>query len=96
MLRKLENLIFYTFIFSIPFQTRVVLKSWGIGFNEWNAAFLYWTDLLILALLGLWFIKLLLKKSRFVFLKYDWFLIGFIAVSAISIINASNPVLGLY
>ncbi len=93
---KLEKLLFYIFIFSIPFQTRVVWQSWGIGFNEWNAAFLYGTDLLILALLGFWFVKLILKKSQFVFSNYDWFLVGLLAISAISIKNASNQTLGLY
>ncbi len=96
MLVRLEKLFFYTLIFSIPFQTRVVLRSWGIGFNEWNAAFLYWTDLLILAVFGLWLLKVALKKSRFIFSNYDWFLIGFLAISAVSIINASNQTLGFY
>ena len=100
---RLEKLIFYVFIFSIPFQTRVVLRSWGIGFNEWNAAFLYWTDLLIIAVLVLWFLrqfnfyaiaqKVSWKNS---FSKYDWFLVGFLAVSAISIKNAANEALGFY
>ena len=96
MLRKLEKLVFYTLIFSIPFQTRIVLRSWGIGFNEWNAAFLYWTDLLILAILGLWALRIILKKGEFKFSNYDWFLVGFLAVSAISIKNASNQALGFY
>ncbi len=96
MLRKLEKLVFYTLIFSIPFQTRVVLRAWGVGFNEWNAAFLYWTDLLILALLGFWGLRIVLKKGNFNFANYDWFLIGFLALSAVSITNAINPALGWY
>lgn len=105
MFQKLEKLIFYTLIFSIPFQTRIILRSWGIGFNEWNAAFLYWTDLLILALFTLWFLrhshfydisrKSDSQKNNF-FSNYDWFLVGFIVISAISVKNASNQVLGLY
>lgn len=75
---------------------RVVLRSWGIGFNEWNAAFLYWTDLLILALLGFWFLRIIFKKGDFVFSNYDWFLVVFFAISVISIKNAVNPVLGFY
>ncbi len=93
---NIEKFIFYAFILLIPFQTRVILRSWGIGFNEWNAAFLYSTDLLILAVLTLWFLRLIFKKGEFKFSKYDWFLIGFIIVSAISIINASNQILGFY
>ena len=94
--QKLEKLIFYTFIFSIPFQTRVVLRAWGVGFNEWNAAFLYGTDLLILAILGFWALRFVFGKARFNFSNYDWFLIGFITIFAISIQNASNQTLGFY
>ena len=96
MLQKMEKLIFYIFVFSVPFQTRLVLRSWGIGFNEWNSAFLYWTDLLTLALLGFWLLRFIVKKAQFNFSNYDWFLIGFLAVSAISIKNAINPALGWY
>ncbi len=96
MLHRLEKLIFYIFIFSIPFQTRILLRSWGIGFNEWNSAFSYATDLLILALLGLWFFRILIKKDRFIFSSYDWFLAGFIIISAVSIKNAPNQALGFY
>ena len=96
VLLRLEKLIFYTLIFSIPFQTRVVLRSWGIGFNEWNAAFLYGTDLLILIVLGLWFLRITLRKGEFKFSNYDWFLISFLIISAISIKNASNQALGFY
>ncbi|MEK7203784.1 MAG: hypothetical protein AAB627_01760, partial [Patescibacteria group bacterium] len=95
-LYRLEKLIFYTLIFSIPFQTRVVWRSWGIGFNEWNSAFLYFTDLLILALFGFWFLRLVFKKGEFKFSNYDWFLISFLIISAISIKNASNQALGFY
>ena len=67
---NIEKLTFLLLIFSIPFQTRVFLWSAGAvaGFNEWQSAFLYGTDLLVLALFGLWFwgrfgsIPKLLKK----------------------------------
>ena len=95
-LHRLENLIFYTLIFSIPFQTRVVLRSWGIGFNEWGSAFLYFTDLLILAVLGFWALRIILRKGNFIFSNYDWLIVGFFTVSAISITNVSNQVLGFY
>src|SRR3989344_5380953 len=69
---KLEKFTFLLLIFSIPFQTRVFLWSTGAvaGFNEWQSVFLYGTDLLVLALFGLWFwgrfgsIPKLLKKFR--------------------------------
>ncbi|MBI4117243.1 MAG: O-antigen ligase family protein [Parcubacteria group bacterium] len=91
------------------------MQSWGIGFNEWNAAFLYFTDLLIIAVLGLWFLRhsyfyaisrksdsqkedifFRLRRTSRRLANYDWFLVGFLALSAISIKNAVNPALGLY
>ena len=86
----------------------MVLKAWGIGFNEWNAAFFYWTDLLILALLGFWFLRFFRQltfndisqkvswRKIVIFSGYDWFLIGFLVISAISVKNASNQALGFY
>ncbi len=76
-----------------------------MGFNEWNSAFLYGTDLLIFALLVLWFLRQSTfyaisqnvdSRSKIIFSNYDWFLVGFLAVSAISISNTSNQILGLY
>jgi len=93
---KLELFLFYLLIFSIPFQTRIVLRSWGIGFSEWNSAFLYGTDLLIIALLFLWFLRSIIHRSFFNFARYDWFLIGFLLVSGISIRNVSNYTFGFY
>ena len=81
------------------------MRSWGVGFNEWNSAFLYWTDLLILGFLLLWFFRQshfyaiaqkLDSQKKNIFSNYDWFLVGFLAVSALSIINASNQALGFY
>ena len=141
------------------------MRSWGIGFNEWNAAVLYGTDLLILAVLGLWVLRLLINKkapigttdfavpigaarnaessglspdyilanskslsssvinsktlegggfappgswmisrsqhytpprANLLYQRFDWFLIGFIIISAISVKNASNQMLGFY
>lgn len=93
---KLEKLLFYLLLFSIPFQTRIILRSWGIGFNEWNAAFLYATDLLLIAVFLLWFFRIFQKKSKFVFSLPDLFLALFLGFSLISIINAINQPLGFF
>lgn len=84
----------------------MILRSWGIGFNEWNSAFLYLTDLLILTLILAWFLRTrvfyAMSQSTRVEIRnifsfnYDWFLIGFLVISAISIKNAINPALGFY
>lgn len=96
---KIERLLFYFFIFCIPFQTRLILAKWpvlrsfseggsplpDISFNEWASAFLYLSDLLILILLGLWLIRIVTKQSRLDYQKRDFFLLCFFAVSAFSI-----------
>ena len=53
-MRKLEKILFYLLIFSLPFETRLILYQWGSEFNEWTSAFLYLTDLLIIGLLFFW------------------------------------------
>ena len=94
---KLEKITFYLFVFCIPFQTRTIIRSWGIGFNEWESAFLYLTDLFILALLGFWFLRGGKKGGLEInFQKQDWFLVGFIVFSGISLLKATNVDLGIY
>src|SRR3989344_5785985 len=92
-LSKLEKLIFYLFIFCIPFQTRLILAKWpvlrsfseggvllpNVSFNEWTSAFLYLTDLFILPLLVLWLMRIVTKQSHFGFQKRDFALFGFLA-----------------
>ena len=54
---KLETRIFYLLIFAIPFETRLIVARWTKPFNEWTASYLYGTDILIVALLILWFFR---------------------------------------
>lgn len=56
-MNKASKFLFYIFLISIPFQTRVFLWSAGIveGFNEWQSVFLYGTDILVLLLFISWF-----------------------------------------
>ncbi len=57
VLEKLESWIFYLLVFSIPFETRLIVARWTRPFNEWTASYLYGTDILIVALLILWFFR---------------------------------------
>ena len=66
MRNKLERIIFYIFLLAVPFQTRIILKSWGEGFNEWHSAFLYGTDLLLAVLFALWLARVINTRSDFV------------------------------
>lgn len=48
---KIERILFYIFLFLIPFQIRALINWNG---NEWNSIFLYLTDVLFFLVLALW------------------------------------------
>ncbi len=97
-MNKLEKLLFYLFVFALPFQTRIILKVWtanpAVNFNEWTSAFLYGTDILILLLFILG-AKRIFNRIRKTSLA-DFFLLAFFLVSASSVLGAENKTLGLY
>ena len=106
-LRKIEGLIFYLLIFSIPFQARIILHKWTEPFNQWTSAYVYGTDVLLFVVLIFWL------KNFFVNLKkthndkttkvakisildpgfWLWILLG---VFAISILNSIIVGLSFY
>ena len=75
---KLEKIIFYFFLFIIPFQTRKFIwaKQWPI--NEWTSIWLWGTDILIGGLLLLWFLDLRQQKRRAEFWRKNklWIIIS--------------------
>ena len=105
MRAKLEKFIFYLFIFCVPFQTRIILKTWGESFNEWSTAFLYGTDILLLILFIFWLIRVVQRRSIH---KQGWTLVVdnfsladkiflvFIGLAAFSISQAGNKFLSFY
>ncbi len=102
VLEKLESWVFYLLIFSIPFETRVIVAKWTQPFNEWTAGFVYGTDILLAAIFIFWLVRNLkaAKISNFKFqiskqiLKSPslWLLLFFI-ISALSIF--SSRIIGL-
>ncbi len=103
ILYKLEALIFYILIFSIPFETRFIWHIWTFPFNQWTAGYIYGTDILLCAFLVLWLVRSLplrldLKSifSPKIFGKADFWLLAFFIVSAISIFNAKIAGLSFY
>ncbi len=58
----LEKLAFYFLLFTLPFNIRKIIFSWGKYFNEYQAAFVYATDILIIAILSLWLLRYLVSK----------------------------------
>jgi len=101
----LEKIFFYLFVFCLPFQTRKVFYQWGEnGFNEWTSVFLYLTDILIFVLFLFWFLRS--NKKRFfkdgiklaerVFAKSGFWLVVFLVIGLVSLIQARNIQLGFY
>jgi len=83
----LEKIFFYLFIFCLPFQTRKIIWPKGVFLNEWNSAFFYLTDFLLLAVLFFWLLRLI-KEKKFKF-KISLILV-FLAIALISLAYASN------
>lgn len=90
-MKKLEKFLFYLFLFSIPFQTRKILFLSGNRFIEWNSGFLYFTDLLIVAIIFLAFLRGGIK-----FKKVDIFLGLFFLIAGLSLITSQNIWLSIY
>ena len=88
MPNKFEKVVFYLFLFCIPFQTRIILQRWILPFNEWMASFVYLTDVLLVALFIFWLVRIIQGKSKFIFAKYDWWLIAFFLVATASAFGA--------
>lgn len=84
---KLERILFYIFLFLIPFQSRDVLYWQG---NEWNSAFLYLTDLIFILVLVLWIVRRVKNVGNYTFL----FL--FLLIAGLSLIVSSNFNVSVY
>ena len=93
-LKKLEQFLFYFLFFAIPFQARKILYYPGWYFNEWQSVSVYATDLILLILFVFWAVDKRLRKS-FIH-RYDYFLLGFLAVAAISVKNSSDFYVGIF
>lgn len=110
---KLEKFLFYLLVFLIPLQTRKLLYVWwDVEFSEYLSAFLYVTDVIVIAILFLWFIRGLstlakiseTSKTRTVLVFRTirtrtvlvFLLAGFFFVSLISLLGTEIKTLGFY
>lgn len=84
MRNKLENWIFYFFLFAIPISVRHIFNYEAFNFIEWTSVYIYGTDILLLVLFGFW-VK---NRPKITIGPADKFLLGFIVVAALSINNA--------
>ena len=92
MLFRLEKILFYLFIFIIPFQIREFIFWSG---NEWNSVFLYLGDVLFGLVLVLWFLRIKQKKSKFL-KKSDFLILVFLLIAIISLFTASNSEIAIF
>jgi len=97
LLSKLEKYLFYLLLISIPFQTRKILWMQEWNFSEWQAISLYGTDILLGILFILWALSTSDVKIRTSDVKiYDYFLLGFVGMAAISLKNTTSIYLSLF
>ncbi len=92
---KLEKVLFYVFIFSIPLQIRKLLFCLSDKFLEWNCGFLYFTDVLFFIILLLWIVRILFKKSNFL-KKSDFLIAIFFIIAGLSLTTAYSLKLSIY
>ncbi len=99
-LLKIEKIIFGALIFFLFLQARIILRSFGSSFNEWNSSYIYITDILIVAVIFLWALRGLIKREPFVGKEFfGWlgvFLGIFLLTSAVSLAITSKFWLSLY
>ncbi|HZZ99447.1 MAG TPA: O-antigen ligase family protein [Candidatus Paceibacterota bacterium] len=55
MLKRIENWLFYIFLFSIPISTRYIFGYQPFNYIEWTAKYIYAIDVLLLILFLFWF-----------------------------------------
>jgi len=97
MLHKIERIIFYLFVFAIPFEKRLIIFQWQKPFHEWTSGFIYGTDVLIFALLILWAVRIWKKdKIKFNLKGPNLWLALFFVVAGLSVFNSKIVGLSVY
>lgn len=101
VMNKLEKIIFYIFIFLLPFQIGGLIFSFQpLETSFYHQIFFYLSDILILVLIGFWILRMFKDaKEKIVlaeFLKKDFILILFFLISGFSIIVAANKGLAIF
>ena len=92
---RLEHWIWYLFVATVAWQTRLILWQADMQFIEWRSASLYASDVLIAALFILaitrakgWFVR---RMDRI-----DWLLGLIVAASVLSLVHAGQLTVGIY
>ncbi|MDP3901472.1 MAG: O-antigen ligase family protein [bacterium] len=93
---KLTKAIFYLFLASIPLGTRFLVYQFTSGFHEYEAIFLYASDILLISFLFLVFFQHSNILKNVGMLRGGWALIFFVVLSGVSIFWATAIGLAIY
>ncbi len=99
-MKKIEKIFLYIFLFFLPFNIKNFIANpiKTEHLTEFNALFLYLSDILIISILFLWLIRLI--KTKQIKLKknplWGYFLILFIVFLFLSLVSSQNPIISLY
>lgn len=96
-LSKVEKPFFYLLIFFLPLQVRYIFYQWGAQFNEWQAVYLYASDILLLIILFLWLLRKLRGENLGIKIGRAEIALGlFLIVAGISGLVAGSRWLSVY
>ena len=93
-LTRLERWVWYLFLATCAWQTRLILWQADLHFVEWRSIPLYASDVLMFGMFGLAVVQTWRKKLNLDHL--DWTLIGFLVVSLISVGISDQRIVSLY
>jgi len=93
---KIEKSLFYFLSFAFFWQLRLVWQPFGNAFNEWTSAYLYATDIIIVAILFLWGARVLRDKVKVKCGRPEIFLALFLLIVGASVIFSQNKLLAGY
>lgn len=91
-LAKIERWIWYIFLATLAWQTRIILWQADLAFIEWRSISLYGSDMLMVTLfaIALWY------RPQLRIDRIDQILIGFLVVAGISIVRTDQLTVSLY
>ena len=94
LLEKLIRISFYAFVFLLPWQTKLILRSAGDNFNEIS---IYFSHLVLIFSLGVFFYYKYLKKDSWGKKTWLWYsILGLMGLMFLSIFFAPDILLAIY
>jgi len=94
-MEKLIRIVSYLFLVTIPFGYRTAIYQFTPGWHEYEIAWLYVTDIALLAFLGVGLFYIY-RKRLWQFNKSDKILAVWLGLGLISIVGSQLPLLALY